>query len=392
MIGATTTSITTPTGSQLRQYMQQRAARNVTIPRQLFTDPVLEPIDRNLWVVIKLYQEQHQKTPNYDDMMRGCGVGSKSTISRSLAILRTTRWLNVKDELGYLIYVLHDRPLSIAEATKTDPSYLDWLKDTAAGKNNPHPRVSSVAGIIWREAESYTRAWSELRTRYTNATTKKESDRTTVSPSNTGHLDESKPISVESAPIEYRNCTSTVSVPSSSKYLLNTTTKQVTKTVLEFPSDIVALAPEIQGVIRSALLATPEELHKLVINAFVAKLRQVAAGKSDFKFSIPAYIYRLCDLARKGELNPVSLDLFATVSPTASPQTTSDHSLAVPVNPSDELRRLEIQIAHVANEIKALKQLGIDSGLDKLMQEWKDLSLQYQELKFKQSQATEVVP
>lgn len=67
---------------------------HLAFPRLLYEDPILEPVDRNVWAAIKLHASDGQMTafPTYDELCLRCNVKSKGTIARSLAILRAMRW------------------------------------------------------------------------------------------------------------------------------------------------------------------------------------------------------------------------------------------------------------------------------------------------------------
>ncbi len=131
----------------------------LVFPRLLFEDPVLEPIDRNVWAAIKLAAADSGTVtafPSYEELMLRCNVGSKATIARSISILRSTRWLTVckaslRDGKGRIrgnIYALHDEPVQLAESMELDSHYLEWLEHTAQGRHTPHPRAVAVADLV----------------------------------------------------------------------------------------------------------------------------------------------------------------------------------------------------------------------------------------------------
>ena len=67
-------------------------------PALLVQDPVLEPVDKLVWMVI--YQSgrgtgARAVFPSYTDIARLVNVSSTSTVSRAIAILRATRWLSL---------------------------------------------------------------------------------------------------------------------------------------------------------------------------------------------------------------------------------------------------------------------------------------------------------
>ncbi|AMN77241.1 STY4528 family pathogenicity island replication protein [Pseudomonas azotoformans] len=109
------------------------------VPRRLLLDSRLTPLERNAWQVFRLMLHgQGVVTPRYEDLqpyLSSVPYGasaSRETIARVLTMLRLTRWLSLvsrgRDQLsGRLagsLYVLHDEPLTPAEAMELDQNYL----------------------------------------------------------------------------------------------------------------------------------------------------------------------------------------------------------------------------------------------------------------------------
>jgi hypothetical protein len=145
----------------------------LVFPRLLFEDPVLEPVDRNVWAAIKLAAADGDSItafPSYEELMRRCNVGSKATISRSLSILRSTRWLTVckarqRDTHGRVrgnIYVLHDEPLQLPGTLQLDDGYLGWLESSALGRHTRHPRAIAIAGAVLDDMRSQLRDGQDI--------------------------------------------------------------------------------------------------------------------------------------------------------------------------------------------------------------------------------------
>jgi len=114
--------------------------RHESVPRTLFLDRRLTPLERNAWQVFRLQLNDDGVTafPTYDQLRpylasMPCGAqASHETVARALTLLRLTRWLSLvrrrRDPktgriLGNL-YVLHDEPLTPFEAMQLDPDYL----------------------------------------------------------------------------------------------------------------------------------------------------------------------------------------------------------------------------------------------------------------------------
>lgn len=124
-------------------------------PGVVVQDPVLEPVDKLVWMVI--YQRARAPGakavfPSYADIARLTNVSSTSTVSRAIAILRATRWLSLyarsRDaggRLGGNVYALHDEPLPLIDALHLDPDYMAFLQ--AAG-NHHHARVRRVVAAV----------------------------------------------------------------------------------------------------------------------------------------------------------------------------------------------------------------------------------------------------
>ncbi|MBL1259991.1 MAG: hypothetical protein COB33_005605 [Thiotrichaceae bacterium] len=120
-------------------------------PRLLVTDPVLEPVDKLVWQIIRLHISAPGAVtafPNYETLCTYANIRSNHTVSRALAILRATRWLSlcarVRDGRGrYLgnIYVLHDEPVTLGDAMYLDTEYMTFLQ---TGIEHSHPRVRKI--------------------------------------------------------------------------------------------------------------------------------------------------------------------------------------------------------------------------------------------------------
>ena len=112
------------------------------VPRRLLLDNRLTPLERNAWQVFRLMLQGHGVvTPRYEDLQPYlssapyAASASRETIARVLTMLRLTRWLSLvsrgRDQIsGRLqgsLYVLHDEPLTPAEAMELDPDYLELV-------------------------------------------------------------------------------------------------------------------------------------------------------------------------------------------------------------------------------------------------------------------------
>ncbi len=130
--------------------------RHQSIPTAIVKDPILEPIDKLVWMVIMLAVHDtggHSAFPGYDAIGRLANVASRSTIARAIAILRSTRWLTlcarrrrINGRFRGHIYALHDEPIPLVDALHLDQHYLSFLRRAL---DHAHRRVASVAkGVL----------------------------------------------------------------------------------------------------------------------------------------------------------------------------------------------------------------------------------------------------
>lgn len=128
------------------------------IPRRLFLDSRLSPLDKMAWVMIRLYAQQNEGAifPTYDELQSQLALphsdkASRETISRALLMLRLTGWLSlckrVRDKSGRIrgnIYAQHDEPLGVFECEYFDPSWLDTIAQ-ACSHSNKTIRLTAIA-------------------------------------------------------------------------------------------------------------------------------------------------------------------------------------------------------------------------------------------------------
>ena len=114
--------------------------RHESVPRSLFLDRRLTPLERNAWQVFRLLLNDDGLTafPTYEKLRpwlasMPCGPqASHETVARALTLLRLTRWLSLvrrrrdasTGRIQGNLYVLHDEPLTPFEAMQLDPDYL----------------------------------------------------------------------------------------------------------------------------------------------------------------------------------------------------------------------------------------------------------------------------
>ena len=124
-------------------------------PRLLVTDPILEPVDKVVWQIIRTHITTPGSVtafPSYSAIRTGANIKSNHTVSRAITILRATRWLSlcerVRDAQGRFlgnIYALHDEPVTLGDAMYLDSDYIEFLRDS---QNHKHLRVGRIAQSV----------------------------------------------------------------------------------------------------------------------------------------------------------------------------------------------------------------------------------------------------
>lgn len=127
--------------------------RHDAFPSLLVQDPILEPVDKVVWMVVcQLGQASGAAFPRYEEIARRANIASTSTVSRAIAILRATRWLSlcarVRDGGGRFrgnVYALHSEPLPLPDTLHLDTGYMDFVQ---AARQHHHARVRKVAAAV----------------------------------------------------------------------------------------------------------------------------------------------------------------------------------------------------------------------------------------------------
>ncbi len=155
LIQATIAQAEASTGQESADRMLFLGNRHQSFPTAVVNDPVLEPVDKLVWMVIMLsVRETGSSTafPGYEAIGRMVNVSSRSTIARAIAILRATRWLTlcarVRKTSGRFrgnVYALHDEPLPLVDALHLDSGYMSFL-DHSLGHG--HARVRTVVHAV----------------------------------------------------------------------------------------------------------------------------------------------------------------------------------------------------------------------------------------------------
>ena len=143
--------------------------RHQSFPILIIEDPILEPVDKIIWMVIWLRGAAggtRALFPSYAELAAKTQIRSDTTIARALAILRATRWLSlcarVRGSHGKFrgnVYAVHDEPLALADTVHLDPEYLTFID---AAKEHAHPRVVKIAESVSRALDSDIQAGHDV--------------------------------------------------------------------------------------------------------------------------------------------------------------------------------------------------------------------------------------
>ncbi|TNE77094.1 MAG: hypothetical protein EP339_06645 [Gammaproteobacteria bacterium] len=133
--------------------------RHESVPRALFFDRRLTPLERNAWQVLRLLLNPEEITvfPTYERLrpflaaMPCTGKASHETVARALTLLRLTRWLSLvrrrrNARTGRIegnLYVLHDTSLTPFEAIHLDADYLHLISQSITHASKAIQRVAS---------------------------------------------------------------------------------------------------------------------------------------------------------------------------------------------------------------------------------------------------------
>jgi hypothetical protein len=128
-----------------------------SVPRALFLDQRLTPLERNAWQVFRLQLNDDGITafPTYEQLqpflasMPCSPKASSETVARALTLLRLTRWLSLvrrrrdarTGRIQGNLYVLHDEPLTPFEAIQLDADYLSLVSSALTHASKAIQRV-----------------------------------------------------------------------------------------------------------------------------------------------------------------------------------------------------------------------------------------------------------
>ncbi len=124
-----------------------------SIPRAIWTDPLLDGTDVRIWGFLRsLVKPDVPAVVSVNARLEEALGYSKTTVTRSLSVLRTTRWISlcskIRDERGRFrghVYAVNVEPLSFGDAIRMDPGYLDFIEEQTRIK---HPKVREIATAV----------------------------------------------------------------------------------------------------------------------------------------------------------------------------------------------------------------------------------------------------
>lgn len=126
-------------------------------PRLLILDPVLNPYDKTVWLVIRARCSPDMSLtafPTYEEIQSALNI-SKGTVATSITKLRLTRWITllhreqVRDKSGQFqkdgnIYMVHGEPLSLKDTFEIDTNYMGFIHNSTQHRNSDIRRVATA--------------------------------------------------------------------------------------------------------------------------------------------------------------------------------------------------------------------------------------------------------
>lgn len=308
--------------------------RHQSFPTAVIEDPVLEPVDKVIWMVIMLAaREMGRDTafPGYEIIGKRANVASRSTIARAIAILRATRWLTlcarVRRASGKFhgnLYALHDEPLPLVDALHLDTRYMAFLNQATG---HGHARVRAVAqGVLdsigegIQAGEDVTRQEHAIERRlesradrqgrhprrffsFTAGVIRQLYPNTTAADQGVNHHDQnSNSVRVRNLPAQNSNSSS------SSKYINTTTTNTPSNfdiagesgQPLVYPSRLSANQRDIAARYLDTL--SPDQ-RQPILDELEGRFRAEGKGMKPVYDAI-SFLHALCKRVHKGDFQP----------------------------------------------------------------------------------------
>ncbi len=126
-------------------------------PRMLILDPVLNPYDKVVWLVIRSRCSPGMSLtafPTYDDIQSSLQI-SRGVVATSITKLRLTRWITllrrerVRNATGQFIkdgniYMIHGEPVSLSDTFELDANYMAFSYECANHRNSDVRKVAAT--------------------------------------------------------------------------------------------------------------------------------------------------------------------------------------------------------------------------------------------------------
>ena len=372
--------------------------RHQSFPTAVVKDPVLEPVDKLIWMVIMLnVRETSGPTafPGYEAIGKMANVSSRSTIARGIAILRATRWLTLCARIRRAngrfhgnVYALHDEPIPLIDTLHLDSDYMSFLRQSS---DHGHARVRLVAQAVLDSIDEDIEAGQnvcarihpiEQRIESTVATGSDQPRRFFAFTQNA--IKRLRSISIESERLAVHHAQNSnlgsdrvrnSNSGGSSSYIYKTTT---TTTETDSPSNFTLTGENGRPLVYPARLS---ENHRELAAHYLAKLRseqrqdvldelegRIQAEARGMKpvFDEISFLNSLCKLTRQGKFRP---NLGVNVRDQRREQERRrerprDDGSKLQTNESEAQRhqRMELGLVHLAEMCKVLGVKGNDDN------------------------------
>ena len=129
--------------------------RHPVIPAKVILDPVLEPVDKLVWVILMMHVHKTggcSALPDHETLASQANVSSTPVIVQAIAILRLLRWLTCctsvqsgSEWFAGSIHVLHSKPLTLIDTCHLDRHYMHFVNESCA---HGDARVRNLAKAV----------------------------------------------------------------------------------------------------------------------------------------------------------------------------------------------------------------------------------------------------
>ncbi|CAK7009343.1 STY4528 family pathogenicity island replication protein [Saezia sanguinis] len=303
--------------------------RQESVPRTLFFDRRLTPIERNTWQIIKMLMESGSKTsmPTYDQLRPfltavPCATqASYETVAKAITLLRLTRWMTLvrrrrlpNGQVQSNIYVLHDEPLCPHETIQLDRDYFALVSKAMDHSSKAIRRIgelcfSEIVNDPTMGTKSLPTRLSVLTKRITETMEPENQKLSTENPAS--ESEDSKMVSLRNRygltsesesrgkPAQSQTFTNPKSVRSSSIFNKKTTTEQK-RVHIQLPERFKRLSPKQQNLALTAVQHLDIGIQQQIFIEWDRRCETMIIRKP------PAYLLGIIQKALQGELNALN--------------------------------------------------------------------------------------